>query len=266
MPRSRNKYSRAAIRARSRRTRSQRSSTWFYAALAVILALGVVGIVLTRSSDDASAGPPQPATADTPGDHWHAAFGVNVCGEWLSNPPEFETAEGNSNVRTGIHTHGDGYIHIHPFFASEGGDNATLGKFLDYGGWSTSENSIDVWTGPTSEPSKTQWSNGDRCPSADGKPGEGKPGRVVFQVDCKTVEGNPSDHKLADQEVVAIGFLPKGEEMGAPPNAASAPADDGSASGPAAHAGCRPSSVNNPGVADTTPATTAPATTSTTTR
>jgi len=270
MPRSRNKYSRAAIRSKSRRPRNQRSSNWFYVTIALIAVFGVVAIVLVRGGGDAAGGPPQPATAERPADHWHAAFAVNVCGEWLSDPPGFETAAGNSGVRTGIHTHDDGFIHIHPFYASEGGSNATLGKFLDYGGWSASEDSLDMWTGPSSDPTKTTWSNGDRCPSDDGQPGEGKPGRIVFQVNCKTVDGNPSDYKLQDQEVVAIGFLPKGEKLDAPPNAASTPVDDGSAAGAINQKGCTPTSSNNPGVADTapvsTPSTAVPATTATPTR
>lgn len=266
MPRSRNKYSRAAIRSKTRRPRNQRSSRWFYATVSLIAVFGIVAVVLVRGSGDAAGGPPQPATTEQAGDHWHAAFAVNVCGEWLSNPPEFETAAGNSGVRTGIHTHGDGFIHIHPFYASEGGDNATLGKFLKYGGWSASEDSLDLWTGPASEPTKTSWSNGDKCPDAQGEAGAGKPGRVVFQVNCKTVEGNPSDYKFQDQHVVAIGFLPEGKDLEAPPNAASAPSNDGAAAGAIDQKGCKPTAANNPGVADTTPVTIVPSTTATTTK
>ena len=246
------------MRERSRRTRHQRSSRWFYVAIAVIAVVGVVGVVLARSGGQASAGAP------TTSDHWHAAFGVNLCGEWLGNPATFATPDGNPGVAAGIHTHGDGFIHIHPHSSAETGSNATLGKFMSYGGWSVSENSISVWTGPGAEPSKTTWKNGDRCPNEAGEPGKGKPGQVVFEVNCKTVDGNPADHKLADQEVVAIGFLPEGEEMGAPPNAASAPdIDGGDTTQPTAisQKGCRPTSTNNPGVPDTV----APATTATTT-
>jgi hypothetical protein len=257
VPRSRNKYSRARIRERSRRTRHQRSSGWFYATIAVILVVGSVTIgAIVVSRDDASA------TSPTLEDHWHAAFAVNICGDWLDNPATFESPAGNSGVGAGIHTHGDGFIHIHPFSRAETGDNATLGKFLSYGGWSASEDSISVWEGPTAEPTKTTWENGDKCPS-DAAEGAGKPGRVVLEVNCKTVEGNPSDHKLADQEVVAIGFVPKGVEIGAPPNAASAP-DPDSADGTQPEAinqkECRPSAEGNPGATQTAP----PATTATT--
>jgi hypothetical protein len=269
MPKSRNKHSRAALRAKSRRPSRKGSNRWFTVTMTVICLAGIVGVVLAAGllsrGDEAAASSPSPPTADNPaGDHWHAALAVNVCGEWLSAPAEFETAAGNSNVRTGIHTHGDGFIHIHPYYTSEGGENATLGKFFDYGGWSASADSLDVWTGPSFEPAKTSWENGDRCPDADGEPGKGERGRVVFEVNCKTVSGDPSDHKLKDQEVVALGFVPKGVEIGAPPNAASAP-DADSAETPEAinQKGCRPTGQNNPGVAETTP-TTAAATTPTT--
>ena len=248
------------MRERSRKTRHQRTSGWFYATVAVIIVVGTViigAIVIGRDDDN---------TPPIIGDHWHAAFGVNICGTWLSNPATFETPSGNPGVRAGIHTHGDGFIHIHPFAVSESGNHATLGKFLSYGGWSASEDSISVWEGPPGEKSKTTWKNGDKCPSDSAK-GAGKPGQVVFEVNCKTVTGNPSDHKLADQEVVAIGFVPKGVEIGGPPNAASAPENDsGSGVEPEAinQKECRPSAENNPGVADTTPAATTPTTANTT--
>jgi len=266
MVRSRNKHSRAARRAKARRPHKRGSNRWFSVTITVLVLVGITGVVLAGGlltrNDSASAAAPQPPSAANPaGDHWHAAFAVNICGEWLPNPPTFETAANNPNLRTGIHTHGDGFVHIHPFYSSEAGANATLGKFFTYGGWKVSQDSLDVWTGPTAEPDK--WSNGDKCPNTEGVAGKGEPGRVVFQVDCKSVSGNPSDHKFADQEVVAIGFLPKGQEMGAPPNAASAPSNDGSPSAAIDKAGCRPSAQNNPGVADTTP-TTGAATTSTT--
>ena len=269
MTRSRNKHSRAALRAKSRRPRKQGSSRWFTITITMIILVGVIGVVMASGilsrNDSASAAAPQPPSASNPsGDHWHAALGVNVCGEWLPAPATFETAADNPNVRVGIHTHGDGFIHIHPFTSSEGGSNATLGKFFVYGGWSVSQNSFNVWTGPSFDQTKTEWKNGDKCPNSAGEAGKGKAGEVVFEVNCKTATGNPSDHRLADQEVVAIGFMPKGEEMGAPPNAGSAPqADSAQPTQKINQKACTPTAQNNPGVADTTP-TTATATTPTT--
>ena len=72
VPRSRNKYSRARMRERSRKSRHQRTSGWFYATVAVIIVVGVAiisAIVISRDDDN---------VAPIVGDHWHAAFGVNI--------------------------------------------------------------------------------------------------------------------------------------------------------------------------------------------
>jgi hypothetical protein len=262
MARSRNKHSRAALRAKSRRPRKQGSSRWFTITITIIILVGVIGVVLASGvltrNDSASAAAPQPPSATNPsGDHWHVAFAVNVCGQWLPNLPQFETAADNSTVRVGIHTHGDGFIHVHPFVSSEGGSNATLGKFLGYAGYPMSDSSMKVWTGPSADPTKTEWKNGDKCPNAAGEAGKGKAGRVVWTVNCIAQSGNPSDYRLKDQHVLAVGFLPEGEKLPTPPNAASAPQNDGSPSGAFNQKSCTPTAQNNPGVADTTPTTSA---------
>ena len=277
MPQSRTRISRAANRSRYRKPRRRRggSTAWTVAIVVVVLVFGglVALQVSSNRADNAGGNPgsghPWYATNSRAGDHWHTYLGVNICGEWLSNPATFEDEANNPGVRAGIHTHGDGFIHIHPYYSSEAGSNATLGLFMKYGGWSVSEDKVSVWEGPTADPTKTTWQNGDRCPNAAGEAGKGKPGEVVFEVNCKTVTGNPSDHKLQDQEVVAIGFVPKGDEIGPPPNAQSAPQNDsGTSTQPKAidQKACRPSATNNPGIPDTgaTP-TTAPPTTATST-
>jgi len=232
MARSRSKYSRAQIRARVRRPRKRGGAQWFYGVMAAIVVLGVVGIVFARADNISAAGPPQPGNPSTgaPGDHWHSAFDVNICGTWIDPPATFEQVHDNPNVQPGIHTHGDGFIHTHPFTRSEGGDNATLGKFLGYGGFGASEDSIDLgsdtaaWTGLAADPGKRTWSDGDKCPP--GTPMAGKKGVVKWSIDCTAEQGNPSDHKLRDLEVIALAFLPKGQDIGVPPNASATPAAD----------------------------------------
>jgi hypothetical protein len=230
--------------------------------MSLIVVAGIVGVVLVRSDNGAGGTPPQPGDPATgaEGDHWHAAFAVNVCGEWLTSPETFETAAGNPNVRVGIHTHGDGFIHIHPFTRSEGGDNATLGRFLSYGGWSASDGSLTTWIGPTADPAKTTWSDGEKCPP--GTPMEGRAGVVSWSIDCEAATGEPADHKLRDQEVLALGFLPKGEAIGVPPNAQEAPSNDGTDSGPLDSRGCRAAAPDS--ASTTTAPTVAPGTESTT--
>ena len=50
------------------------------------------------------------------------------------NVPSFENQAG-TDKRAGLHSHGDGLMHIHPFTEDEAGDAATVGRFFDYGGW-----------------------------------------------------------------------------------------------------------------------------------
>jgi hypothetical protein len=93
-------------------------------------AAGVVGVAVLLAlagcgDDDDDAGGLAAVRAPAANeDHWHAAFGVYICDEFLPPLPESETP-------LGIHTHGDGVIHIHPFTAEAAGENATLRVFLD---------------------------------------------------------------------------------------------------------------------------------------
>jgi hypothetical protein len=246
---SRRRPARAQIRARYRKPSRTRSSRWFYSTLAVVVAAGVALVVVSLHSSSSSAVPPQPSDPATgaPGDHWHTAFGVNICGQWLPNPPTFETTADNPNVRAGIHTHGDGYIHIHPFFSYEGGTHASFGRFFTYGGWSVSDTSLSVWSGPGADPTKKDWSNGERCPP--GTPDAGQAGFVRWAVNCATKTGDPASYRLKDQQVFALTFIPKNQPIPVTPNAAIAPAaDGGNTAGAVATSKCKPSAVNNPGV------------------
>ncbi len=87
------------------------------------------------------------------GDHIHAAMNIYVCGQQEPNLPIFES---------GVHTHGDGLLHIHPESASEEGAGAAVGKFFQYGGWELSQSTLTL-------PADTTFKAGDPCP--DGRPG-----------------------------------------------------------------------------------------------
>jgi hypothetical protein len=248
------------MRAKYRKPRRKRSSRWFYGLLTVIVVAGVAGVVFLRPDTSAANVAPTPGdpTTGAPGNHWHTAFGVNICGQWLANPPTFETSAANPNVRVGIHTHGDGYIHIHPYTLSEGGHHATLGRFFGYGGWSVSDSSVSAWSGPAADPAKKSWTNGEKCPA--GTPDAGRAGVLKWSIDCKAKKGDPSSYLLKDQQVLAVAFIPAVLPVPVTPNASVAPATDGTGAGPAATSTCKPSAVNNPGVPNTAlaPATSTP--------
>lgn len=89
----------------------------------LIFVICVIGSLLVayaraeRSEAISSAEPPKPS------DHWHAAYGIYVCDHFL--PPFPQEPQGQD--RTGLHTHGDGVMHVHPFGAGSAGFNARLG-------------------------------------------------------------------------------------------------------------------------------------------
>jgi hypothetical protein len=174
--------------------------------IVALVAVGVGLVVVSRSENQAEANErPRVASGDEPGDHWHAALGVNVCGEWLSNAPEFHNRADSGNVQAGIHSHGDGLIHIHPFTANEAGENATVGTYFEFGGWSVSEDSFEVWEG-------NEQTSGDECGN--------KEATVRWSVNGKEKTGNLADYRPQDQDVIALALLPEGKKIGRPPSAA----------------------------------------------
>jgi DNA-binding CsgD family transcriptional regulator len=99
----------------------------------IIAAVGAVALALLTGDNDRATAPNGDGVIDGPGsiqrpligDHWHAAYEIVICGEKQPNIPTFV---GN------IHTHADGFIHIHPMTAEEEGLNARLVKFFEYAG------------------------------------------------------------------------------------------------------------------------------------
>jgi hypothetical protein len=211
------------MRARYRKPRRRRGGAmgWYIATGAIVAVLVIVLVVSVGDQKSASGIAPFAANPSTgrAGDHWHTYLGVNICGEWLSPVPAFEFSAANSSIQAGIHSHGDGLIHTHPFSNNEEGANATLGLYEEYAGWSASSDSIDAWTGPKSAPEKKSWSNGQTCPFGEYK---GKKGRIVWAVDGKRRTGDPSSYRQQDGETIAIGFLPEGVALPFPPDACSA--------------------------------------------
>jgi len=87
-------------------------------AFVVALAARVVALLL----DEGSAGDRAPIGPRI-GDHWHAPYAIFVDGVRLPAVPEVFTPEG-------LHTHGDGIIHIHPQLPAADGSDASLAKFF----------------------------------------------------------------------------------------------------------------------------------------
>ena len=68
------------------------------------------------------------------GEHFHVAFGVYNCDKWLANVQSNSETPGDPITEqykvTGIHSHADGVIHVHPFGSAGAGKNAKLGTYL----------------------------------------------------------------------------------------------------------------------------------------
>ena len=156
----------------------------FPALIGVIVVLG--GLLIAFASNDRKSNAEIPPIINQ--DHWHAAFGIDICGEFQPAVPEFESP-------IGIHTHGDGVIHIHPFSSGGAGENATLGVFLDGAGIDLSDTTLKM-DGKT-------WKEGkDQC---DGKDAE----LVVAQ--WKDVQDPDSKPALIRRDFNDIRFRQNGE-------------------------------------------------------
>ncbi len=180
--------------------------------IAVIVIVGIVLVVLTI------AGRTSPSKGRGIGAHWHAALGVNVCGQWAPNPPQTPRLEraGEPGVYAGLHTHADGLIHFEPQTSDDTGDSATVGRYFGYNGWSLSDSSFTF--------SGVKEKNGDSCTDANGQ-SSGK-GTVEWAVNGKRKTGDPAHYAPKDQDKVVIAFLPKGGDvvkLGDPPSTKNLP-------------------------------------------
>jgi hypothetical protein len=234
-----------AARAGGRTAGNKQRNLLFPGVIGVIMVLGVA-LVAFAANDRKSETDVPPVI----GDHWHAAVGFSICDQFEPDIAEFES-------RVGIHTHGDGVIHIHPSSAGGAGENATLGTFLEGAGVTLTDTELTM--------GDKSWKEGDqKCGDEDAE-------LVVAQ--WKDVESNDEKPALIRRDFDSIRFREDGEgytiafvpedttDIPKPPSAAQlqalGAADDPSAT-TSTSAGATDTTA--PGATTTVP-TTAPATT-----
>jgi hypothetical protein len=193
------KVARAASTGGGRTAGKSRPLGW-YGAIALVVVLGIAGIVLSRAEyrQELAAGADDSAPVANQ-DHWHAAYGIYACDEFLP-------ALSDERDPKGIHSHGDGIIHIHPFVRSAAGRNATLEVFADATGLELSDDRIQVPGGDTFKAGDT------KC--------DGKDAIVQVKVNEKVITTDVTKFKLNNGDLITIAFAPKGAELPPPPSAA----------------------------------------------
>lgn len=142
-------------------------------------------------------------------DHWHAAYGFFSCGDGFLAPLQVQ------DDPVGIHTHGDGIIHIHPFISSVSGPDAVLGVFLDSAGADVDDQAIDV-------PGLSVREGEDTCGAQD------EPGvvQVAYWANARTASS--TDPEIVTEDVrdvpfeqdgsaYTIAFAPDGATIPPPP-------------------------------------------------
>jgi hypothetical protein len=233
-------------------------------AIVLIVAAGLLLVIFARENNQSASAnntPPRASIDPTkPSDHWHAAFAVDICGQ--EQPP---VQDGPVDT-LGIHTHGDGVIHIHPFVTRAAGKGANLGRFFNQVGMKVTDTSIRM-------PNKKVYEEGKTA--CNGKPAEVS---VAFwKVGLKASKEKPDKVYTGDfsnirfrenYEAFTLAFLPKGTTAKAPstaPNLVELGAKDGSGT-----AGVTPSTQASSGSSASTtqapssvPPTTAPTTATT---
>jgi len=184
------------------RAPGQRRKLGYPALVVGIMLVGIALVFVAVDQRQASAG-----EKPTPKDHWHEAFGVNICGDFQ------DPLNDAGPDRLGIHTHGDGLIHVHPFGSGASGKNAQLSKFASQTGLTVTDTSITLPGGKT-------YKNGDKC--------DGKPGKVALFVWPPQANDSTKPKKITkniatirfveDGGAYVLAFVPEGTKVKLPPS------------------------------------------------
>jgi hypothetical protein len=163
-------------------------------AIGGLVVVGLLLILVSRGNNEESKPP-------ILGDHWHSAYGIYNCDSFIG--PLADVVADTS----GLHTHEDSLMHVHPFSTAYTGDRATIGAWGETVGLELSATSIDAGT--------LHVENGDDC--ADG------PGTVqvmkwdsIADEEGELIEGDPADYAIQDGEIITIAFVAEGTEIPKP--------------------------------------------------
>ena len=145
------------------RAAGQRRPVGFTLLLVVIVIVGLVLTAFARSAyRDVSGAAPRMASDTAEGDRYRNAFGIYLCDRFIEPLADVKTDT------TGIHSHDDGLIHIHPSQPSSAGSGAVIGKFFDAVGLEATPDVVVLPEGADAK-EKTWTSGTTTCKVGDGK-------------------------------------------------------------------------------------------------
>jgi hypothetical protein len=178
----------------------------------------VANLQKQQSSDSTTttAAPTDASTTSVPTDSTTttAATGpsTTIAGEG-DVPGQFQPAftDATSDV-LGIHTHGDGVIHTHPFVSSVAGRGATIGVFFDQIGLQITDTKLTLPNGESFEEGVTKCAGGKdaiveiaQWSSATDAASGARP-NAVFKSGFRNIH-------LSNRQAYTIAFLPDGEQI-----------------------------------------------------
>lgn len=175
-------------RARNPVAQRRRGAITFLVFLLLILIGGGYLITLFRAS------PPPLTRGASVGEHWHASYKIYICGKRLTNYPSVEGE---------MHSHGDGFMHIHPATPSFSGDNASLGTFLRL--YETGIGELPNGKRSLIFPDGTSYTDGGTCPGSKRKHNI----EVLNKGD--KIEGDPAAFLPHEGDAIVIRFGAEGE-------------------------------------------------------
>jgi hypothetical protein len=179
-----------------------RARPWgWYSVVMLLVGLGVFLVAFSRNENQAAA-----AQHPKGIDHWHAAVGWYICGTFAPNLPQPATL-------IGLHTHGDGLIHVEPYTTGSNldtGSNATLARFVQgYPGLTLTKDKLQL-------PGGKLYKNGDKCGTSTAN--------VTIRVwdtangTANTVYVDPKLVHLKDQMAITVAFVPSSTDIPKPPS------------------------------------------------
>ena len=218
--------------------------------VALVFLLGTSLVIYARSTrSDAVAPKLNVGAAGVTGDHWHAALGIYNCDHFEGN-----ILRGDWPDPSGIHSHDDGAIHIHPFVSSAAGTRARLKVYFETMGLKFNDDELELTDGTTLK------SDTD----CNGKNATLRVARFDIDNPDSPIEIITDDlgdvRFLADREAFTIALVPDDVDIPIAPTAATLDAlagiDSGQVPATAGATTTSPTGSTVPG--STTPATTTP--------